>query len=91
MSLRSTRWRRPPDCSSAPAGSLTFCEVAAFFPQPEVHLPKRNYGFEKRQKELAKAEKRKLKAERRAERASDPAPEEPELDQPVLPEPEPGK
>ena len=33
-------------------------------------MPKRNYGFEKRQKELAKIQKRKLKAERRAERAA---------------------
>jgi len=31
-------------------------------------VPKRNYGFEKRQKELAKQEKRKLKAAKRAER-----------------------
>lgn len=33
-------------------------------------MPKRNYGFEKRQKELAKIQKRKEKAERRADRAA---------------------
>jgi len=42
-------------------------------------VPKRNYGFEKRQKELAKQEKRKLKAAKRAERhsasADEPAPD----------------
>jgi hypothetical protein len=32
-------------------------------------LPKRNYGFEKRQKELAKIKKREEKAQRKAERA----------------------
>ncbi len=37
---------------------------------PETHLPKRNYGFEKRQKELAKVKKREEKRQRRAERGS---------------------
>ncbi len=32
-------------------------------------MPKRNYGFEKRQKELAKQEKRAAKVLRRRERA----------------------
>jgi hypothetical protein len=35
---------------------------------PETPLPKRNYGFEKRQKELAKQRKREEKRQRRAER-----------------------
>lgn len=36
-------------------------------------MPKRNYGFEKRQKELAKVKKREEKRQRRAERGpSDP-------------------
>ena len=52
------------------------------YAQPGITLPKRNYGFEKRQKELAKAEKKKLKAERRAERAADQPSEDSEQDQP---------
>lgn len=52
------------------------------YAQPGITLPKRNYGFEKRQKELAKAEKKKLKAERRAERAADQPAEDSEQDQP---------
>jgi hypothetical protein len=45
-----------------------------------VTVPRRNYGFEKRQKELAKLQKREAKRLRREERAaesheaSDPAP-----------------
>lgn len=36
-------------------------------------MPKRNYGFEKRQKELAKIRKREEKQQRRADRgATDP-------------------
>ena len=58
--------------------------------QPGIHLPKRNYGFEKRQKELAKAEKRKLKEQRRAER-TEPGPDDPAIEAPISPEPEPGK
>jgi len=59
------------------------------YAQPGITLPKRNYGFEKRQKELAKAEKRKQKAERRAERAADQPSEDPEQDQlPGEPAPE---
>jgi hypothetical protein len=57
---------------------------------PGFPLPKRNYGFEKRQKELAKAEKRKLKEQRRAER-TEPGPDDPTIDPPISPEPEPGK
>jgi hypothetical protein len=45
---------------------------------PKGHVPKRNYGFEKRQKELAKQQKRELKAQRKAERAASPG--EPELE-----------
>ena len=33
-------------------------------------MPKRNFGFEKRQKELAKKEKKQLKLQRRLDRAS---------------------
>jgi hypothetical protein len=47
-------------------------------PVPKGHVPKRNYGFEKRQKELAKLQKREQKAQRRAERAASPG--EPELE-----------
>lgn len=35
---------------------------------PEIPLPKRNYGFEKRQKELAKRKKREDRLQRRRER-----------------------
>ncbi len=51
-----------------------------------VHLPKRNYGFEKRQKELNKQKKREEKQQRKLERkeAADErpadAPEEAGLD-----------
>ena len=38
-----------------------------------VHLPKRNYGFEKRQKELKRQEKREEKRQRKLERADAPA------------------
>jgi hypothetical protein len=48
------------------------------YPVPKGHVPKRNYGFEKRQKELAKLQKREQKAQRRAERAASPG--EPELE-----------
>ncbi len=33
-------------------------------------MPKRNFGFEKRQKEIAKKEKKQLKLQRRLERAA---------------------
>ena len=51
-------------------------------------MPKRNYGFEKRQKELAKMQKRQLKADRRAERAQAPQDEQ-TMDPPAAPAPEP--
>lgn len=57
---------------------------------PGVHLPKRNYGFEKRQKELQRKQKKEDKRQRKLERAERPAEEEgPELTPP--PEPEPGE
>lgn len=50
-------------------------------------MPKRNYGYEKRQKELAKARKREAKQQRRAERAgSDPS----ERTDPAVQESDPG-
>jgi hypothetical protein len=42
---------------------------------PETPLPKRNYGFEKRQKELAKQRKREEKRQRRAERKASDEPD----------------
>lgn len=33
-------------------------------------MPRRNFGFEKRQKEIAKKEKKQLKLQRRLERAA---------------------
>lgn len=41
-------------------------------------MPKRNYGFEKRQKELAKQQKREAKAQRRLERGAGEPPTDPE-------------
>jgi hypothetical protein len=41
----------------------------------ESRLPKRNYGYEKRQKELHKQQKREEKLKRKLERADVPADE----------------
>jgi transcription elongation GreA/GreB family factor len=49
-------------------------------------LPKRNYGYEKRQKELHKQQKREEKLKRKLERADVPA-EEPDRDQTSAPPP----
>ena len=38
-------------------------------------MPKRNYGFEKRQKELKRQEKREEKRQRKLEKAEQPADE----------------
>ena len=48
----------------------------------EMPLPKRNYGFEKRQKELAKKRKREEKRQRRTERDApdDPTPADQDAD-----------
>ncbi len=39
----------------------------------EYSLPKRNYGFEKRQKELVKQRQKEEKKQRKLERAKEPA------------------
>ena len=56
---------------------------------PEMPLPKRNYGFEKRQKELAKVKKREEKRQRRAERGlgdtADPSESPDGAEQPDIP------
>jgi hypothetical protein len=54
-----------------------------------VALPKRNYGFEKRQKELNKQRKQEEKRQRKLERSSAP-PAEGEADEadPLAPKPE---
>ena len=46
----------------------------------ESRLPKRNYGYEKRQKELHKQQKREEKLKRKLERADVPA-DEPDRDE----------
>lgn len=46
-------------------------------------MPKRNYGFEKRQKELKRQEKREEKRQRKLERADTPA--EASSDEPEAP------
>lgn len=38
-------------------------------------MPKRNYGFEKRQKELSRQQKREDKRQRRLDRTAQPEPE----------------
>ena len=45
-------------------------------------MPKRNYGYEKRQKELHKQQKREEKRQRKLERAGDP-PEDAVSDEPT--------
>jgi hypothetical protein len=42
-----------------------------------VFLPKRNYGFEKRQKELTKQRQKEEKKQRKLERTKEPAVESP--------------
>lgn len=53
-------------------------------PTWEFRLPKRNYGYEKRQKELHKQQKREEKLKRKLERTDAPA-TEPEGDEPAAP------
>lgn len=49
-------------------------------------MPKRNYGYEKRQKEILKQTKRDEKRQRKLERVSDPAAaEESQPDEPTPP------
>jgi len=85
--------RRPVSTPKKREGNSVKCErfpttlppslgkVRAPCPVPKGHVPKRNYGFEKRQKELAKLQKREQKAQKRAERAASP----PEPEQEVPP------
>ena len=47
-------------------------------------MPKRNYGFEKRQKELEKKQKKELKLQKRLERAANPQPEDGEAPAPLV-------
>jgi hypothetical protein len=51
-------------------------------------LPKRNYGYEKRQKEMKKQQKRDEKRQRKLDRASNPADGQPS-DETALPDPPP--
>ena len=50
-------------------------------------MPKRNYGYEKRQKELHKQQKREEKLKRKLERTDAPA-DEPRTDESGTPAPE---
>jgi hypothetical protein len=71
--LKASRSRRP-----APPSS-----------KGSVALPKRNYGFEKRQKELNKQRKQEEKRQRKLERSSAPPAEgEAEETDPLAPKPE---
>jgi hypothetical protein len=49
-----------------------------------IDVPKRNYGYEKRQKELNRQSKREEKRQRKLERANEPT-EEPRSDEPTPP------
>ena len=57
-------------------------------PTWESRLPKRNYGYEKRQKELHKQQKREEKLRRKLERADVPAEEADRDETSPLPPPE---
>jgi hypothetical protein len=48
-------------------------------------LPKRNYGYEKRQKELTRQRKQEEKRQRRLDRTDAPPPEDMKLDDPNSP------
>ena len=55
---------------------------------PGALLPKRNYGFEKRQKEIARKQKQEDKRQRKLDRAQRPPAEtSPELIEPPEPQP----
>jgi hypothetical protein len=73
------RHARAPAVGNSPA--------AAARPTWEPRLPKRNYGYEKRQKELHKQQKREEKLKRKLERADAPA-DQPEGDESETPAPE---
>ncbi len=49
-------------------GRETYSRSAPALTTRSVHLPKRNYGFEKRQKELNKQKKKEEKQQRKLER-----------------------
>ena len=80
-------WARWPDLAAAaqqPAAETILQ------PLRSMPLPKRNFGFEKRQKELNKQRKREEKQQRKLDRAATPAEERIEdpltLDTPTLEE-----
>lgn len=68
------------------ARHLIILPLRRLTPTDRNPVPKRNYGFEKRQKELAKVKKREAKQARRAERAAAP-PESPEPPDPTVSSP----
>jgi hypothetical protein len=51
-------------------------------------LPKRNYGFEKRQKEISRQQKQEAKRQRRLERSETPPEESGQEGDPVDPPPD---
>jgi hypothetical protein len=57
---------------------------ASAVPTGSVPLPKRNYGFEKRQKELERQRKKEEKRKRKLDRVGDPPAEVPNDDSPSL-------
>jgi hypothetical protein len=59
--------------SGEEATRLAFGVGRTLCPDPESILPKRNYGYEKRQKELNKQRKQEEKRQRKLERAEAPA------------------
>lgn len=57
------------------AGLLSVRPLAGRTASLGVFLPKRNYGFEKRQKELSKQRQKEEKKQRKLERSKEPAEE----------------
>ena len=58
--------------------------MASAAPNETIDVPKRNYGYEKRQKEISRQNKREEKRQRKLERANEP-PEESRSDEPTPP------
>jgi hypothetical protein len=65
--------RRVRECERGTVRPTSLHRGRTTCPQAEPTLPKRNYGYEKRQKELNKQRKQEEKRQRKLERAEAPA------------------
>jgi hypothetical protein len=73
-------WRTAPRYLPIPLHAASASKVTPFRQRgtcKEFPLPKRNYGFEKRQKEIARKNKQEDKRKRRLDRSQEPADETP--------------